>query len=89
MSLLHGHPPVLLGEGVELMTIPVPASLAGTSLAASGIGSRTGLSVVAIQEGERMVAPLALETVLPGGAQLIVLGSDDQRAAFAEAFEKD
>ena len=30
MSLLHGYPPVLLGEGVELFSVPVPASLAGT-----------------------------------------------------------
>ena len=24
MSLLHGYPPVLLGEGVELFSVPVP-----------------------------------------------------------------
>jgi Trk K+ transport system NAD-binding subunit len=88
MSLLRGHPPVLLGEGVELFALPVPAALAGRPLSASGIGSRTGLSVVALQQGEEVIAPLTSETVLPAGAQLLVLGSDDQRAAFARAFEK-
>jgi hypothetical protein len=29
MSLLGGYPPVLLGEGVELFSVPVPASPAG------------------------------------------------------------
>ena len=32
MSLLRGYPPVLLGEGVELFSVPVPASLAGRLL---------------------------------------------------------
>jgi Trk K+ transport system NAD-binding subunit len=86
MSILRGSPPVLLGEGVELFTIPVPASLAGRSLRDSGIGSRTGLSVMALQHGEELQAPLTSETALPAGAELITLGSDAQRAAFTEAF---
>ena len=65
MSLLHGYPPVLLGEGVELFSVPVPASLAGRPLSDSGIGSRTGLSVVALQHGDQLTAPLTSETVLP------------------------
>ena len=86
MSLLRGHPPVLLGEGVELFSVPVPAVLAGHPLRESGIGSRTGLSVVAVRQGEQLTAPLTSETLLPAGAELIMLGSDEQRAAFGEAF---
>jgi Trk K+ transport system NAD-binding subunit len=88
MSLLRGRPPVLLGEGVELFAVPVPPGLTGRPLKDSGIGSRTGLSVVALQRGEELIAPLTSETVLPGGAQLLMLGSPEQRAAFAEAFGK-
>jgi hypothetical protein len=47
LSILRGHDLVLLGEGVELFSIPVPASLADRPLRESGIGSKTGLSVVA------------------------------------------
>ena len=86
MSLLQGHPPVLLGEGVELFSVPVPAALSGRPLQESGIGSRTGLSVVALQQGAALIAPLTSETVLPPGAELLMLGSDQQRAAFTEAF---
>jgi Trk K+ transport system NAD-binding subunit len=86
MSLLRGHPPVLLGEGVELFSVPVPAALAGRPLRESGIGSRTGLSVVAVQRGEDLTAPLTSDTLLPDGAELLMLGSDEQRAAFSEAF---
>ena len=88
LSLLHGHPPVLLGEGVELFSIPLPPSLAGRLLRDSGIGSRTGMSVVALQHDDRLIAPLTVETVLLEGADLLVLGSLDQRRAFADAFEK-
>jgi voltage-gated potassium channel len=88
MSLLRGYPPVLLGEGVELFSIPVPPSLAGRPLLESRIGSRTGLSVVALQEGDRLTAPLTSETLLPLGAALLMLGSHDQRTAFDEAFGK-
>ncbi|MFN2444936.1 MAG: TrkA family potassium uptake protein [Vicinamibacterales bacterium] len=86
MSLLRGHPPVLLGEGVELFSVQVPAVLAGRPLRDSGIGSRTGLSVVAVQRGEELTAPLTSDTLLPDGAELLMLGSDEQRAAFSEAF---
>ena len=89
MSILHGYPPVLLGEGVGLFSIPVPASLAGSPLLDSRIGSRTGLSVVALQQGDKLTAPLASEMVLPAGASLLMLGSQDQRAAFEEAFGRE
>jgi voltage-gated potassium channel len=88
MSLLRGHPPVLLGEGVELFSVPVPAALAGHALRDSGIGSRTGLSVVALQYGDELTAPLTSDTALRGGADLLMLGSDEQRAAFGAAFGK-
>jgi uncharacterized protein with PhoU and TrkA domain len=86
MSLLRGHPPVLRGEGVELFSVPVPSALAGRPLQESAIGSRTGLSVVALRRGQDLTAPLTSDTLLPSGAELIMLGSDEQRAAFITAF---
>ena len=88
MSLLRGYPPVLLGEGVEFFSESVPASLAGRPLRDSGIGSRTGLSVIALQRGEQLIAPLTSETILPEGADLILLGSHEQRTEFQRVFEK-
>lgn len=88
MSLLRGYEPVLLGEGVELFSITVPAGLAGKALRDSAIGSRTGFSVVALQDGDRMVTQLTADTLLPKAAVLLMLGSVEQRRAFADAFEK-
>jgi K+/H+ antiporter YhaU regulatory subunit KhtT len=88
VSALRGYPLVLLGEGVELFFVPVPAALAGRPLSASGIGSRTGLSVVAIQQGAALGGTLTSETILPAGAVLLVLGSHEQRERFDAAFGK-
>ena len=66
----------------------MPPSLAGRALRESGIGSRTGLSVVALRQGEQLIAPLASETLLPAGAELIMLGSHEQREEFVNAFGK-
>lgn len=88
MSLLEGHDPVLVGEGVELFTVPVPASLVGKPLRDSGIGSKTGLSVVALSRGDEMATQLTAETILTAGSALVMLGDRAQRKAFVDAFER-
>jgi voltage-gated potassium channel len=87
MSLLRGHDLVLLGEGVELFSIPVPRSLAGRPLRDTGIGSRTGMSVIGLQEAGQLVTQFTAETVLSHGAELLLLGSLEQRRSFADYFE--
>ena len=86
-SLVRGHEPVLLGEGVELYSIPMPPALAGRTLRESGIGSRTGMTVVGVESADGLVSRLEMETVLPGSAEIVLLGSREQRQAFADAYE--
>jgi voltage-gated potassium channel len=88
MSLVNGNATVMLGEGVRLFEVRVPRSLAGQLLSKTGIGSRTGLSVVAIEEKEMLTTQLTAETVLPEGGTLLMLGNADQRQQFADAFER-
>lgn len=89
MSLLHGFELVVLGEGVELFSIKVPPSLQGRRLGDSNIGSGTGMSVVALEQGSTLVTRLSRETVLDTGAVLLMLGSLEQRRKFTELFEKN
>jgi voltage-gated potassium channel len=88
LSLLRGYELVVIGEGVELFSIAVPPSLAGRRLADSGIGSRTGMSVVALDRGGTLVTRLTGETTLEPGSILVMLGSLEQRRRFAELFEQ-
>ena len=47
------------------------------------------MSVIAVRDGERLIAPMTVETVLPRGAELLLLGSLAQRRTFSEAFEQE
>ncbi len=87
MSLLRGYPPVLLGEGVELFSVPVPSALAGRSASglAHRLADRTQRGCIAARRPQ-LTAPLTSETILPAGAELLMLGSDEQRSAFVEVF---
>jgi Trk K+ transport system NAD-binding subunit len=89
MSLLEGHEPVLLGEGVKLFSVQVPSSIAGRALRDSGIGSDTGMSVIAVRNGTELITPITVEMILPRGSELLLLGSMEQRRKFGEAFEDD
>ncbi|RPI49882.1 MAG: potassium transporter TrkA [Acidobacteria bacterium] len=87
MSLVNGDAAVTLGEGVRLFEVRVPSSLAGQPLSKTGIGSRTGLSVVAMEDQETLTTQLTAETVLPRGGKLLMLGSAGQHQRFVEAFD--
>jgi K+/H+ antiporter YhaU regulatory subunit KhtT len=78
----------MLGEGVRLFQVRVPPSLAGQPLARTGIGSRTGLSVVALEVNDTLTTQMTAETMLPAGGTMLMLGNADQRQRFAEAFEQ-
>ena len=65
----------------------MPPSLAGQPLSKTGIGSRTGLSVVAVEEQEALTTQLTAETVLPKDGKLLMLGSAGQHQRFVEAFD--
>ena len=89
MSLLQGHEVLVLGEGVELFATPVPRPLVGKPLRDTAIGSRTGLSVVALKDGDRVSTDLSADVTLGAGAELVMIGSLGQRRQFAEVFEQE
>jgi Trk K+ transport system NAD-binding subunit len=87
MSILQGRPPMIMGEGVELFVHKVPDKLVGKTLAKSGIGSKTGLIVLAVEKNGETVANPTPDTVLPSGAKLDLLGTAEQMQEFEKAFE--
>ena len=86
MSILKGKELLVLGEGVDLFTHDVPSALASHTLAESGIGARTGLSVVAIKEDGELRTRLAPDLKLERGQRLVMIGSPAQDVSFREAF---
>jgi Trk K+ transport system NAD-binding subunit len=86
MALLRGDSPILLGEGISFFEVPIPASLGGSRLGDTAIGSKTGLSVVALERGGVLQTQLTAETILPTDGTLLMLGSLEQRQEFVDEF---
>jgi voltage-gated potassium channel len=85
-SIVRGREIVVLGEDVNLFYVPLPRSLANKTLAEAEIGARTGLNVIAIQENGSVRTDLARDLRLPGGSEIVVLGSTEQRLRFGEVY---
>ena len=76
----------VFGEGIKLFSTPVPPRLEGKSLTESGIGAKTGLSVIAIKENSKVVTLLSANTILPRGAEIVMLGNVEMRHKFNELY---
>jgi voltage-gated potassium channel len=85
-SIVRDREIVVLGEDVNLFYLPLPPSLADKTLTEAGIGARTGLNVIAIQRNGRVETELGRDLRLPRGAELVVLGSIEQRMRFRELY---
>ena len=85
-SHIKGHDVVTIGEGVDLFTRIVPDSLSGKTLQESALGTRTGLCLVAIQTETGLITELHRETLLPPGAELVMIGTVDQRRLFTREY---
>lgn len=86
LSISKGQELTVLGEGFTLFIIPIPKSLEGKSLAESGIGYKTGLSVIAIKEKSEVVTSLSADTILPQDAEIVMLGNIEMKQKFNKSY---
>lgn len=77
---------VMLAEGLDVFRHPVPSALAGTPLARSRIRERTGCSVVAVEQGQRVTVNPPPDMELPGDAELILIGTTQGERRFIRMF---
>ena len=86
LSFLRGNELVVLEEGADIIVVPIPPSLAGKTLASSDIRARTGLNVIAVQSAEEIVTNPPASTPLPGGGEIVAIGSLEQRQTFMREY---
>ncbi len=86
MSILNRKQLLVLGEGVDLFLHDMPSALCGKTLTESGIGARTGLSVVAVKVNGTLKTRLTSDLVLNRDQSLVMIGSVDQDKAFRDVF---
>ncbi len=77
-SVLHGRSLTVLGEGIDLFPFVVTPSLNMVSIAESGIGQKTGMSVVAVRKGAETVTRFSPEFRFEPGMELLLIGSTKQ-----------
>ncbi len=77
----------VLGEEVDLFILTVPEALVGQTLAECAIGAKTGLNVIAIQQGDSFVTSPGPNARLPAGCELVLIGTPHQREHFHRIFQ--
>jgi TrkA domain protein len=77
----------LEGARIKWVQLPTNSSLAGQTIADAQIRSRTGVSIIAIQRGERTISNPDKDEVVAGNDVLVVVGTDEQHSEFADLFE--
>jgi len=86
-NLLKSADILLLAEGLDAFRIPMPPTLAGRSLADSGIRETTGCNVVAVIQGDRFDVNPNARQVLPADAELVVIGDIESETRFFSKFD--
>ena len=88
-AIVRGREATVLGEGINLFYIPVPESLEDRTLAESRIRTRTGLNIIAVERNGTVVAGPGADQRIEAGAELVALGTVDQRDRFDDLFERE
>ena len=73
---------LLVAEGLDVFTVPVPPALAGRTLAESGVREDTGCNLLAIRMQNRMAINPPATQAMPAGSKLILIGDREAEARF-------
>jgi voltage-gated potassium channel len=85
-STLQGRSVMMFGAGIELFEVAVPAQLIGKTLEQCAIGASFGINVIAVQQDGEIQPNPSPTTPLPERAELLLVGTHEQREKFARAF---
>jgi Trk K+ transport system NAD-binding subunit len=86
LNLLTPGMVLMLTEGLNLFRTPLPPSLAGKTLAASGIRPETGCNVVGMRTAGGMALNPGPESLLEAGSELVLIGDSDSEKRFLERY---
>ena len=86
LNLLKRGEILMLAEGLDLFKLPVPSSLAGRSIADAEVRERSGVSIVAVLQGDHIEVNSDPAAPLPGDAEILVIGSEEAEARFLDIF---
>ena len=87
-NLMRGGQTLLLAEGLRVFQSAIPPSVAGKSLGQSKIRTRTGCTVISVEEhGKRELNP-GVDFVMPHGGRMFLVGTLEAEDKFLEVYPR-
>lgn len=86
LNVLEQGDVVMLAEGLDVFRYPASAKVIGRSLRDTRIREETGCSVIALEMPEQTVVNPDPSQPIPGGAELILIGTAEGERRFKEHF---
>jgi len=83
--LRHGNL-LLLADGLEVFTVPVPDELAGTPITQWNLRRETGCNVLAVRAAGGPAAPPDISQPVSSGTELILIGDREDERRFFERY---
>ena len=77
---------LLLGEGLEVFTVPVPAPLVGKSIVDSHLRDQTGCNVFAVRKTGTGASHPDINTPLESGTELVLIGDRNDEKRYFERY---
>lgn len=89
LNSLGGDDSLVLAEGLEMFSTPMPQSLVGKSFSSARVGELTGCNVVAMTRNGHTEPNPDPHGALPADASLVVIGDVASQKRFLERFPAD
>jgi len=86
-NLLQRSDLLLVAEGLDVFKVPVPAELAGKSLADANIRQRSRCTVIGIDYQDRTTTNPGPDTILPENGEIVLIGTPAGEAEFLALFK--
>jgi Trk K+ transport system NAD-binding subunit len=86
LNLLQRSDIMMVAEGLDLIKVKVPEQLEGHTIAESSIRKETGCTIIGIRQDEEMSINPEPSTVLPKGAEIILIGTAKAENRFFEIY---
>jgi Trk K+ transport system NAD-binding subunit len=80
---------LMVAEGLDVFKIKMPVTLAGKTIAESGIRRKTGCTIIALELNGTTQVNLDPARPLPAEAEMILIGSAEGESRFLRTFMKD
>ncbi|MBT8145475.1 MAG: TrkA C-terminal domain-containing protein, partial [Gammaproteobacteria bacterium] len=88
-NLLQRSDLLMVAEGLDVFKLPVPAQLAGKTIAEANIRERTQCNVIGIDDQKETMTNPDPDTVLPGDAEIVLIGSPAGESEFLRIFQSN